>query len=642
MKIKLENLILDKENPRFITPHDEDVLEEEIFQYLLEYEVLSELITGVQRAGFFEIGERPIVLKEEDSDRYIVLEGNRRICALKALHGFYSKKYEFDDDLKQRSLEVQVDIVSSREEIQPYLAARHIQGIKLWKPEARRNFYYKHYIDNKTLSYIEKITQQGQSEIKNFIKQSLFLSFFKKVSKYHTIKYPSIFYERIRRYFIEMKLISESDLPETYSDGIITINENILEEAEFAEFCAFIAEGVLGENRYINSRTIDKFHDFKDLLSSSSCNRDNPRLAELFEKILKKLHVSNFVPIQLIRNAVRDRVPEIKKIIDYSVIEETASIKIYSVEREMISETEFLNSQPGKFEIKIDDHSFKFEINDYLKPEIRVIKQPFKDIRVGVTEDMEKLISVFDIYGEKIDLNHPDVTILPKSDKLIITNKNNILVQEAGPFNLEIQYMCNKDPDYAVTEIVAIKGRLNEGTPLEQYKGYFDFKHIDVSSIIASVVTGKLVSELEICYEKKHLNVFASALRSVLELSLEDFIARARKVAPTSVWAKKSRFEAEKEFKKLKEQDLKNIAIKYYKKIGRLEGQNYQSLKNYLCANIYAVPTGHSLDSVINALHLGAHKSLKDLNVINILQIQPHLIAWLELIYILLEINFDS
>jgi hypothetical protein len=193
-----------------------------------------------------------------------------------------------------------------------------------------------------------------------------------------------------------------------------------------------------------------------------------------------------------------------------------------------------------------------------------------------------------------------------------------------------------------VKENIVVICNPNKGTALTNYSRYFDFKYLDVAQITTSMVTGKLINELEYNYDKKNLNIFASALRSLLELSLEDFIKIARNKAPTSDWSKNSRSDVENEFKKLTPNKLEKIAEKYYSKTNKLSGRNYLSLKNYLCTNITTTPDGHSLNSVINALHLGAHKSLNDLHEVNLKQIQPYLIAWLELIYILIEIDFEG
>ena len=52
MKIKLSNLVLDKENPRFIISKNSDTTEEEIFNYLKDNEVLDKLIESISRTGF--------------------------------------------------------------------------------------------------------------------------------------------------------------------------------------------------------------------------------------------------------------------------------------------------------------------------------------------------------------------------------------------------------------------------------------------------------------------------------------------------------------------------------------------------------------------------------------------------------------
>ena len=97
--VKLQNLILDNNNPRFAELYSGSKKEDDIIQYLL----YSEAATDVAKA-IFDIQEyypdRPLwVLK--DGDNYIVKDGNRRCAAVKALqspsnYGLSYKKLHFD------------------------------------------------------------------------------------------------------------------------------------------------------------------------------------------------------------------------------------------------------------------------------------------------------------------------------------------------------------------------------------------------------------------------------------------------------------------------------------------------------------------------------------------------------------------
>lgn len=91
-KIKLDELILDKENPRFAELYNGSDKEEEIIDYLLFTEGAVEIADAISKAGeFYE--DRPLWVYKENG-KYIVKDGNRRCSAVKALQ--FPNKYGLD------------------------------------------------------------------------------------------------------------------------------------------------------------------------------------------------------------------------------------------------------------------------------------------------------------------------------------------------------------------------------------------------------------------------------------------------------------------------------------------------------------------------------------------------------------------
>ena len=76
--LTLEELTLDTINPRFV---DEQDGQEQTIKHLFDTAKIVELATNILKQGYFE-NEIPIVLAQ--NQKYIVLEGNRRVCCLKA------------------------------------------------------------------------------------------------------------------------------------------------------------------------------------------------------------------------------------------------------------------------------------------------------------------------------------------------------------------------------------------------------------------------------------------------------------------------------------------------------------------------------------------------------------------------------
>ena len=97
--IELENLVLDKENPRFAELYNGSDKESDIIEYLLYTESADEIAEAISKAEeFYE--DRPLWVYKEDG-KYIVKDGNRRCSAVKALqlpnkYGLDISKFEID------------------------------------------------------------------------------------------------------------------------------------------------------------------------------------------------------------------------------------------------------------------------------------------------------------------------------------------------------------------------------------------------------------------------------------------------------------------------------------------------------------------------------------------------------------------
>ena len=139
--IPLDNLHFDPHNPRLPAWVARD--EESIHQHIVENYALRELIDSFTDNGYFE-AERLLVIKLDDNPgHYIVVEGNRRLAALRELEEQARTAKEvaaISPDLLQDLSVIPCLIVESREEINTYLAYRHIGGMKTWSAEAKARF----------------------------------------------------------------------------------------------------------------------------------------------------------------------------------------------------------------------------------------------------------------------------------------------------------------------------------------------------------------------------------------------------------------------------------------------------------------------------------------------------------------------
>ena len=177
-EIKLDELYLDEKNPRFIVPPHPT--QQSIIDYLIENEEVEQLANDIAKSGGLYAGERVIVT--EENGKWIVLEGNRRICACKILMNpqlLANRRLASVDkiallmnsELKQALTVIDVDVMRSRLEAQSSLAAKHIDGIKRWSTISKHKFFALEFDAGKSIEEISMITGVSLVKIKTGLKE---------------------------------------------------------------------------------------------------------------------------------------------------------------------------------------------------------------------------------------------------------------------------------------------------------------------------------------------------------------------------------------------------------------------------------------------------------------------------------------
>lgn len=149
--IPVAKLDFDPENPRF-PPDIARGSNAHLIERFVRDERLLELVESIGNQGFF--GGEPLLVVKTGA-RYTVLEGNRRLAALKLLTG------EIEPPLGRISIEEAVEraehkpasaaclLFDDRTEILRYLGFRHITGIKAWsalqKARYIKRLRHEHY-----------------------------------------------------------------------------------------------------------------------------------------------------------------------------------------------------------------------------------------------------------------------------------------------------------------------------------------------------------------------------------------------------------------------------------------------------------------------------------------------------------------
>jgi hypothetical protein len=166
------NLKLDEKNPRFKVTVSSS--QEDIREYMLLNEDLLSLAKKINDMGVLLPGERLVVVTENNQN--IVLEGNRRTAIYQMfldrslVPRAYDRLFPYPNTaLVDEISSIPVDLVDSRERAMPYLAARHIEGVRQWSSVSKWRISYDYYLQGKSAREIADILMLSPSDTKRFI-----------------------------------------------------------------------------------------------------------------------------------------------------------------------------------------------------------------------------------------------------------------------------------------------------------------------------------------------------------------------------------------------------------------------------------------------------------------------------------------
>jgi hypothetical protein len=181
----VELLELDKENPRLQTGLDSSSsTEEELISTLSDIAALDELVSSICANGYLNL-EPLIVIGDDDEGPFKVLEGNRRLCAIKIIRNSALAK---KTGVKVPS-SVSLAIIDSTEEILCYRVAttqearafigyKHVNGAQRWDAYAKAKYVTEWYkMDNgKTpISTIARSLGDNNDTLRSYIYSLLIL-----------------------------------------------------------------------------------------------------------------------------------------------------------------------------------------------------------------------------------------------------------------------------------------------------------------------------------------------------------------------------------------------------------------------------------------------------------------------------------
>lgn len=169
-KVALDNLLLDVDNYRVAKNTDEKTtsLEETIEKQkdilsALKKQKLADLIDSILENGFVTVDR--IVVKKVSETQYLVIEGNRRVAALKSILQDYKKGYidspNIHELVQQTKALSAVLVEGTKQEIKDYsnalMGIRHVSGAKTWQGWQSAKLVNSMFESDKSLTEIGKM-----------------------------------------------------------------------------------------------------------------------------------------------------------------------------------------------------------------------------------------------------------------------------------------------------------------------------------------------------------------------------------------------------------------------------------------------------------------------------------------------------
>lgn len=142
--VQVQKLLFDPQNPRLPGNFAQD--QPQIFRFLVDEIGIEDLLSSMASSGAIE-GDPMIARPAERPGEFYVIEGNRRLAALKLLNGIRigdgspepalpSLNTDVADSLKA----VNVQTGWEAEKLEAYLGYKHVTATREWPPEAKARF----------------------------------------------------------------------------------------------------------------------------------------------------------------------------------------------------------------------------------------------------------------------------------------------------------------------------------------------------------------------------------------------------------------------------------------------------------------------------------------------------------------------
>lgn len=183
------SIALDPDNPRLPgLPHNAN--QSDVFKEIFEAGKAREMVRSVARSGYFP-DQRVVVIKKSDAKgKYIVVEGNRRVCACRVLskpslapekHRRYVEKWAaLAEPVKDSFARIPVVVAPSREAAMQLIVSRHLNQapVKPWSRFAQGKFAINAMLAGEDLDFVEQETGLSVNQLKKAIQEARLFDLF--------------------------------------------------------------------------------------------------------------------------------------------------------------------------------------------------------------------------------------------------------------------------------------------------------------------------------------------------------------------------------------------------------------------------------------------------------------------------------
>ncbi len=159
--IPVDQLLLDPENPRLaelgLSPGES---QERILEVMYQQMAIDELVFSIAANGYFR--HEPLYAARK-GDKYVVVEGNRRLAAVKVLvypklrQELRAEQLPTASVARRKELATLPVVVSTRDQIWAYLGFKHVNGPQPWGSYAKAHYIAK--VHNRLKIPLEQIAR---------------------------------------------------------------------------------------------------------------------------------------------------------------------------------------------------------------------------------------------------------------------------------------------------------------------------------------------------------------------------------------------------------------------------------------------------------------------------------------------------